>query len=727
MSKGRVNRRDFIKVSSTFLAGSAMAANGLPISAAGSGDLFAQEGEHVVKTFCEICFWKCGVDAHVKDGRVVKLTGQKDHPLSNGKLCPRGAGGLGMLYDPDRLKHPLIRETVNGKQMFRKASWEEAISVVADNVLQLGQEYGPGALVSFTHGFGASFFSRLCNSCGIIAAPSYAQCRGAREDAFKVTYGHAVGSPESIDLPNTKFLVLFGSHLGENMHNTSVQDFTGGIAKGMRLVVVDPRYSTAAGKAEKWLPVRAGTDLALMRAWIKVLVEENLYDKTFVEDNTVGLDEVREEMKSVSLAETYAITGIPVEDIVKVARDLGRYKNSAMVYPGRRVNWYGDDMQRSRAIAILNALLGNYKMPGGFLKYSNYNVPKIKFPVMKHPRVQYRSKFPLASKVSANEIIEHTLSGEPWPIHGWLVYGCNLTSTAADQQHTYDAMQKLKFMFAVDILPAEITSFADVILPECTYLERYDDLHNPAYREPYVAIRQPAIPPLYDSKPAHLIVKMLADKMGRPDLFEMDIETYLDTRLKKIGSSLQEIKVKGVIKKPLADLYRKPGEKLRFKTPSGKIELASSKMKKAGFDAVPKYTPPAESPPGYFRLLFGRSPFHTFARTTNNRVLLELQEENDLWVNEQTGKDLGVKTGQYVYIENQDGIRSSNKIRIRLTQRVRPEIFYMHHGFGHTNPALTAGYKKGVLDTEMLSHTDIDPTMGSVGVQNNFIKIIKEA
>ena len=193
MSKSLVNRRDFIKVSSAFLAGSAMASNGMPFI--GSGDLHAQEGERVVKTFCEICFWKCGVDAHVKDGKVVKLTGQKDHPLSNGKLCPRGAGGLGMLYDPDRLKHPLIRETVNGKQMFRKASWEEAISVVAENVQQLGQDFGPGALVSFTHGYGASFFARLCNSCGIIAAPSYAQCRGAREDAYKVTYGHAVGSP----------------------------------------------------------------------------------------------------------------------------------------------------------------------------------------------------------------------------------------------------------------------------------------------------------------------------------------------------------------------------------------------------------------------------------------------------------------------------------------------------------------------------------------------------
>ncbi len=153
MSKGHYNRRDFIKISSTFLASSAMATNQFPLAAMGSGDLFAQEEDRVVKTFCEMCFWKCGVDAHVKNGKVVKLTGQMNHPLSNGKLCPRGAGGLGLLYDPDRLKHPLVRETVNGKQMFRKASWEEAITVITDNVAQNGEDYGNGAVVSFTHGF----------------------------------------------------------------------------------------------------------------------------------------------------------------------------------------------------------------------------------------------------------------------------------------------------------------------------------------------------------------------------------------------------------------------------------------------------------------------------------------------------------------------------------------------------------------------------------------------
>ncbi len=727
MGKNHVKRRDFIKISSAFLAGSAVASSDLPLSFLGTKDAQAQEGDRVVKTFCEMCFWKCGVDAHVKDGKVVKLVGQKENPLSNGKLCPRGAGGLGLLYDPDRLKHPLIRERVNGKMMFRKASWEEAMAVVGDNVKYLAQEYGPGALVSFTHGFGASFLKRVCASCGIITAPSYAQCRGARDDGFKLTYGHSVGSPEMLDIPNTKYHVLIGYHLGENMHNTVVQDFTQGIANGMRVVVVDPRFSTAAGKAEKWLPIKAGTDLALFLGWIHVIIKEELYNKKFVEEYTVGLDELWEGVKDATPAVTYARTGIPVEDIVTVARELGRYGENALVNPGRRSSWYGDDTQRMRAVAILNALLGNYKTPGGMVRYGRYRVPSVKFPKFRHPRVNYRPAYPLASKVATNEVIAHTLSGKPWPVHGWMVYGCNLISTAANQKQTYEALQKLKFMFAIDVLPAEICSYADVVLPECTYLERYDDLFFPSYRTPFVSIRQPVIPPMFDSKPAHEIGKLLAEQMGRYDLFEMDIETYLDTRLKKIGSSLSEIKVKGTITKPEQNLYKQPGEKLKFRTPSGKIELASSRMKKAGFDAVPRYTAHPQAPKGFFRLLFGRTPSHTFARTTNNRLLMELYSENDIWINEQIGKDLGLKSGDYVRLSNQEGKKSTFKVKVRLTQRVRPEVVWMVHGWGHTDPNLRAGYGKGASDTEMLTHTVIDPVMGSVGTQHNFVTFTKEA
>jgi len=169
-----------------------------------------------------------------------------------------------------------------------------------------------------------------------------------------------------------------------------------------------------------------------------------------------------------------------------------------------------------------------------------------------------RSKYPLAHSIPSNEVVEQTISAKPWPIKNWFVYGTNLIHSLGDQQATLKAIQKLDFLVAVDVLPMEITGYADVILPESTYLERYDDLDDRTYREPYVGIRQPVVPPMYDSKPGHEIAKMLAEKMGLADLFPDDIETYLDQRLQKIGSSLSELKEKGVLKKPESEIYRRP-------------------------------------------------------------------------------------------------------------------------------------------------------------------------
>ena len=510
------------------------------------------------------------------------------------------------------------------------------------------------------------------------------------------------------------------------MHNTAVQDLTTAISKGIKLVAVDPRYSVLAGKG-KWLPIKPATDIAFLNSVIHTLINEEIYDRRFVAEYCNGFDELKQSVEEDTPQRASAITGISVEHILDVARDLARYAPNALIHPGRRTNWYGDDTQRSRSIAIINALLGNYKMPGGLITQKSYKVPKIKFPSFSHPRTKFKSTFPFASKVSSYEVINQTKTGKPWEIQGWIVYGTNLVHTSANQSLTYDAIKKLKFLCAIDVLPTEITGYADVVLPECTYLERYDDLDDRTYRIPYVGIRQPVVPPMYDSKPNHEIMKLLAEKLGRSGLFDDDIETYLDKRLKKMGSSLEKLKEVGFFVKPETRIYRQPGEKLKFKTPSGKIELASSALKKAGFDAVPKYTKHRENPPGYFRLLFGRAPMHSFGRTTNNRVLLEMMGENSLWINEQAAEKVGLKDGEYVYLQHENGTRSNYSIKVKLTQRVRDDVVYMVHGFGHSDPRLRGGFKKGINTSEMIINTKIDPLMGAVGTQHNFVTFSREA
>ena len=255
---GGLTRRDFIKVGA---GGSALLGLGSGLTSNWWGldpDTIRDpgtDGDRVVPTICELCFWKCGVLAHVKDGRVTKITGNPDHPLSKGRLCPRGAGGTGLLYDPDRLRTPLIRTGDRGSQTFREASWDEALDVVAENMIKVRDRYGPQAFALFMHGFGGSWFKHLMKAYGSqnVTAPSYAQCRGPREVGYSLTFGAGVGSPENIDMRNSRCITLIGSHLGENMHNTQIQDFADALGNGADLVVVDPRHSVAASKATHWL------------------------------------------------------------------------------------------------------------------------------------------------------------------------------------------------------------------------------------------------------------------------------------------------------------------------------------------------------------------------------------------------------------------------------------------------------------------------------------------
>lgn len=692
------------------------------------------DADEVVSSVCEICFWKCGIQVHKRDGKARAITGNPAHPLSRGKLCPRGTGALGTLYDSDRLTVPLIREGKRGEDRFREASWEEALDKVAEGLGKVRDEHGPEALAMLYHGAGGSFFKTLMKGMGSanIAAPSYAQCRGPREVGFELTFGEGLGSPEPLDIPNTRCLVLIGSHLGENMHNTQVQDFAEGLVKGMRLIVVDPRFSVAAGKASHWLPIKPGTDLALLLGWINLMIQEDWYDHAFVEQSTIGFDKLAEEVRRYTPEAVFVETGITPELQRKALRELTQAAPHALVHPGRHVTWYGDDSQRSRAIALLNALLGNWGQPGGFYLPSKAELkgfPEMPaFPEHAAPSDKNEGQYVFSGSVLANGLREATLTGKPNPIKAWLVYGTNLPYVLPNPQKTYDAIQKLDFMVAIDILPAEICGWADVVLPECTYLERHDDLIAPYYREPFIAVRQPVVEPMGDSKPGWWMAKELAKRLGLERFFPWENPTELiEGRLRKSGYS--EAAIAGMFKsgtiltEPDAK-YLAPGEVYDYATPSGKVELYSQQLADYGFDPIPVYRRPEQPGPGEFRLLFGRSPVHTFGRTANNTRLLQQFPENEVWINREAAADLGLKGGDSVMVRNQDGAETGPML-VKATERIRPDCVYMVHGFGHQSKKLSKAYGRGGNDALLVTKYAVDPLMGGTGMNVNFVQFEK--
>jgi thiosulfate reductase/polysulfide reductase chain A len=731
-----ISRRSFIKIGGGALGATAFgAALGLSrwaTPAEASEHDPGTDGDTVVPTFCELCFWKCGVLAHVKQGHVTKIVGNPDHPFSLGRLCPRGTGGAGLLYDPDRLKTPLIRRSGRGGDDFEAVSWEKALDHVADRLLAVKKAHGPEALALFSHGFGGSWFTRLVQAygTGAVTAPSYAQCRGSRDVAFDLTFGSPVGSPEYLDLENSRVITLIGSHLGENMHNTQVQEFANALGRGCELVVVDPRFSTAAGKARYWLPIKPGTDLALLLAWAHVIVNEGLYDRDYVATYAIGLDELKVHLKDKTPEWAAVETGIAPAVIAETARFIAGAAPASLVHPGRHTNWHGNDAQRGRAIAILNGLLGTWGRRGGFylptqMKAAPYpGLPKIAPPARLPPDVTLGTSYPFANEVLSHGLRDASLPGAKvaYPIKAWMVYGTNLIQALPQPQKTIEAMKALDFSVVIDVLPAEVTGWADVVLPETTYLERYDDIFSPQYKEGFIALRQPVVPPMHDSKPGYWIARELAQRLDLGAHFpEADIEKYLDTRLQKSGSSLAAIKKTGVIHGPKEPIFIEDGVLPTFKTPSGKVELYSKQLAEAGLDPMPVHTRPDPTPAGYFRLLFGRSPTQTFGRTTNNRFLARAGDHTAVWVNASRVAELGLAEGETVFIVNQDGARVG-PVAVRATQAIRPDCVYMVHGFGHVAKGLSFARGRGGDDTALCTTTKIDPVMGGSGMNVNFVR-----
>jgi len=735
------NRREFIRISLLGAGALAVGAGGCKYFSTSSSSETAGKLPPDLRrtpTYCEVCFWKCaGWVYKTPEGKIWKIIGNEEDQHCNGRFCPRGTGGVGMYYDQDRLKNPLIRVEERGKQVFREATWDEALEHIAGKMKEISIKYGPESMALFTHGSGSSYFTNLFKAFGSpnTAEPSYAQCRGPRDEAFFATFGEEVYSPEITDIRDTRCLVLIGSHIGENMHNGQIQEMSDSIDKGATIITVDPRFSTAAGKSKFWLPVKPSTDIALLLAWMHEIIYKEYYDKKYVEKYCSGFDKLKAHVKDFTPEWAYGITTIKPDLIRKTAKEMANASPAVIVHPGRHVTWYGDDTQRIRAIAILNALLGSWGRRGGFYRPSRYELAQPPIPAFKEPSKTwvdlFPGKYPVASSIPTNALIDASIpeNNPGYPVKGWIVNATNLLSTVPDMKNTLKAIQNLDLLVAVDTMPMEITGWADVVLPECTYLERYDALRTAPHRKPAIALRMPAAEPLNNTKPGYWIARELSKKLGLESYFPIEKqEDIIDWQLKKIGSSLDELKVIGVktFDREADDLYFAEDEQVEFPTDSGKIELYSSYLEQYGFDPLPVYTPHEEPAEGFYRLIYGRAPIHTFGRTSNNPNLTDLMKENKVWINPKVAKEWGLKDDQEIWLRNQDGIVTDFPVKVRITERIRWDSVYIVHGFGHTQKQMARCFGRGASDTKLVTKVLVDPIMGGTGMRGNFVTFLTE-
>jgi thiosulfate reductase/polysulfide reductase chain A len=719
-----LSRRDFLKVSGAAI-GALILGEFIPprvAEAARSSGLLDVTNSGYIPSMCEMCVWRCGLLAKVEDGRVVKLEGNPDHPHSLGKLCPRGQSGLMNTYDPDRVLTPLIRVGKRGEGMFRKASWEEALDLVAQNMLDIKQKYGPEAMIfSSTHNLSQVQFENLLNAFG---SPNYGTqrslCFNAMIVANLTTYGMEEPERKYDDL---KYVILTGRNLMEAISTSETSALSQAIDRGVKVVTLDPRFTKTAAKSSEWLAIRPGTDLAFDLALINVMITERLYNSSYVTGHTSGFDKLAGSINPYTPEWAASITEIPADTIRRIAREFAAAAPYALAHNGWRTSNFINSFQTERAIAILNALAGNWGVamfPASGEESGVLGAP----PQPSYPRVSAQRldgvpwKYPFVPlKIGVfQELREAALTGTPYQAHGWFIARQNPALSLPDRGRTLEAFGKMDFITTVDIIMNDTAWFSDVVLPEASYLERYDPLNIVGDK---AFLRQPVIEPQGEGKSALWIYKELGTRLGLSDFFQYkDEEDYLKQQLAPLGVSLEDVRQRGYVQ--LA------GEGADFSeptwnTPSGKIELFSTTLDQGGFAGVPQWEEPPAPGPDQFYLLTGKVAQSTQFGTQNNQLLHKVSDEPRLWMNVKTAQTLGLADNDMVEVAS-----SAGKIHIKLeaTQAIRPDCVYLTPGYGHLSKGLTVAYGIGASDSDLhLTYTD--PISGGQALSQTFVTVKK--
>lgn len=541
----RLTRRKFLQVLGGTAGAAALVKGQLAKDEQASQALirWATPEETLVPSICQQCPGGCGLRVRVLDGEVAGLAGNPFHPINRGSLCPKAFGGLQLLYDPNRLKGPMVREGERGQGRFRALGWDEALTMVGQRLLELrarGLSHTVVILGGQYRGYRDLLWKRFAEAYG---TPNYIRfrCFPTERPALAHHLMQGVTAPLGYDLGEAQLILSFGVGLLESwlsLVHTSLAFANlrgaGGRPRG-RLIHVDPRHSHTAAKADRWVPIVPGTDGILALGIANALIQEGLYDQEFVENHTFGFEdwvdprgERHEGFKNLVLKEyglltVSAATGVPVKTILEIARDLATIKPAVVV--GERGPAYGpDDLHTRMAIHSLNALIGSLGVRGGLLIQGELPLTPLP-PVspdeaaqrgLARPRVDGagQGEYLLASEVP-QVLPERILAGRPYPIHALLLFATNPLANHPAKEAFAEALKRVPFVVSFSPFLDESSMMADLILPDHTYLERWQDdqvTHLAGFT--CFSVARPAARPLHQTRNTADVVLQLAKALG---------------------------------------------------------------------------------------------------------------------------------------------------------------------------------------------------------------------
>ena len=755
-----VSRRNFLKGSAIGGAGAAVLttqeAQAVGIKAPHKQEELKDYTEHW--GFCDMCYWRCGLKIRSRDGKAFKIDGNPHHPNNWGVVCAKGNAGISQVFDSDRLKNPQLRVGERGENKWADISWDEAYERIAENFKKIMSEHGPQSLVLIGHGTWEKPYHRLMHALGTpnTTSPVFGLCCGPRGIANKLVAGKNLTGNETYDLENCQYFLMMGRNVTESLHNGETLGWVNGKANGAKSVYVDPRYTITASKSEEWLPIRPLTDHAFLLAMINVVVNEELYDKAFVAEYTTGLDELRVRIQKYTPEWQAPITDVPADTVRRIAREMAEKAPRVIVYSPRRNTRTQNDLGMGLAISTLNSLFGIWDRKGGVYTPQVFSVPEPDLPPFPHALnplpegggdfdfsggdaphhgsveradgAGVPGRYPIGNTDYGltNEMWNAIAAQNPYPLRGLLTAGGNGFMHSQNKELIHKALMALDFYVAADILPNEMNAYADILLPEASYLERYDDLQIGGSREGYVALREPAMAPLYNTRGSWQICTDLSRLLDVAEYFPHEsMEELLEDRLSKVGSSLAEIKEKGILFKPADDKVNFPreyGGKSTFPTPSGKIEFIPSELVQWNMTDALDWQGAPEREPGELHFTIGRIGFHTHARTQNNEWLGYFLPENVLWLHPEAAEARGISQGDRVKVTDRKG--RTEELPVKVTPRIRKDTVFMVHGFGHWDKRLSRAKGKGGADANLASDTK-DKYLGTASMGLSLVRVAK--
>ena len=675
------------------------------------------KGATLVKSFCYTCPWQCPTEVLVRDGKVVYQKGNPESPNNIGARCAKGMASGYLTRDPDRLKFPLLRTNPKGAPgQFRRISWDEAFTFIADKLASIRDKWGPEA-VAYTchHDPNTVFFRHLLGD--LYGSPNnYTHTSGCEQDrraACLTLFGHVFPMH---DFANSRYVILWGmNNLGANQGLWESRALIEAVKKGARLVVVDPNFTETAQKATEWVPIKPGTDGAMALAMCRVIIEENRYDKEFVSRYCEGFDGFRDHLRAHGYTPEWAesICGVKAEVITRLAREFAGAKPAmSAIFKGS--GYYTNGADAARACYILDALCGEVDKPGNLnLKdwaplHSPVNIPEGAKTQPQKPPLHIAMGYPLAPDLPNSRLPDAVIDGKPYPVKGLFVQSTNPVMSDPNRDRVQEMFRHLELGVAIELYMSETALECDIVLPETSFYE-HAEIRNGMWLGPEVVLCQPVVAPLGECKPLYDIVKGIATKMGWGRHFPYERwEDWGEIVMKDIPMSLDELKQKGFWAGPVR--YNRVPAGLT--TPSGKVEIRSQAYVDAGFDGYPVYTERSVLPDQDYplQLTHSKLSMHCNIVTQNNPYLMEICGENWVEINRIDAQKYGIQDDAYVIVESpKDHIR----IKAKVVEGLVPGCVSVRHGHGFGHWAMGSVAKGKGAHSNNLMDTHTSPITGA--------------